>query len=114
VVKETGPQFENMLACHLLKWCLHIQDAEGRDIEPRDFRDIDIREVDFVVVEDGALVLFVKAKASTKEARKSIRYLREKFPSAKALQVVLSLDDDWRGTDGIRTSGVQRFLNELP
>ena len=41
VVPEHGPRFENLTACHLLKWVHHQQDTEGLDIELRCFRDRD-------------------------------------------------------------------------
>lgn len=48
-VADEGARFENMVACHLLKWVHWQQDTEGLDLELRYFRDTDGREVDFVV-----------------------------------------------------------------
>ena len=31
VVSDPGTRFENMVACHLLKWCCYQQDTEGAD-----------------------------------------------------------------------------------
>ncbi|MCJ7680916.1 MAG: AAA family ATPase, partial [Candidatus Aminicenantes bacterium] len=52
LIKEEGYRFENMVACHLLKWCRFVEDTEGYDMELRYFRDVDRREVDFVLVKD--------------------------------------------------------------
>ena len=52
VVADPAARFENLVACHLLKWVHFRQDTQGRDVELRFFRDIDGREVDFVVLED--------------------------------------------------------------
>ena len=35
VVPDAGARFENLVACHLLKWVHHQQDTEGRDFELR-------------------------------------------------------------------------------
>ena len=34
VVPSEAPRFENLVACHLLKWVHHQQDTQGRDVEP--------------------------------------------------------------------------------
>jgi len=44
VIHDQGARFENLIACHLLKWCHFLQDTEGRDLELRYFRDMDRRE----------------------------------------------------------------------
>ena len=33
VIPDMGFRFENLVACHLLKWCFFLQDTQGRDIE---------------------------------------------------------------------------------
>ena len=40
VVKDIGARFENLTACHLLKWCHFMEDTAGRGVELRYFRDI--------------------------------------------------------------------------
>ena len=57
-VPSRGPRFENLVACHLLKWVHFRQDTEGLDYELRYFRDRDGREVDFVVTNRGAPVRY--------------------------------------------------------
>ena len=37
VVSDPGARFENLVACHLLKWVHHQQDTQGRDVELRFF-----------------------------------------------------------------------------
>ena len=54
VVPEDGFRFENLVACHLLKWIHWRQDTEGEDLDLHYFRDRDGREVDFVV-SDGPM-----------------------------------------------------------
>ena len=62
LVTDPGARFENMVACHLLKWVHYQQDTQGRDLELRYFRDVDRREVDLVVVEGREPILLVECK----------------------------------------------------
>ena len=62
VVPGEAVRFENLVACHLLKWVHFRQDTEGLDCELRYFRDRDGRETDFVVVERGVPALLVECK----------------------------------------------------
>ena len=113
LVKDTGARFENLVACHLIKWCLFLQDTEGRDIELRYFRDTDKREVDFVIVEDGNPVHFIECKTSGKNPSLSLRYLKKRFPTVKATQVSLEGNTDLMSKEGIRICPAHLFLAEL-
>ncbi len=113
VVPEPGPRFENMTACHLLKWCCFLQDSEGRDIELRYFRDVDRREVDFVVVENNRPVLLVECKQNDKTVSRSLRYLKLRFPEADAIQIYNNEGPDRIDREGIRICPAYRFLAEL-
>jgi len=113
VIPNMGFRFENLVACHLLKWCFFLQDTQGRDIELRYFRDIDKREVDFVIVENGKPTLFVECKTAEKEASPSLRYLKNRFPTVKAIQVILEKDLDSIGKDGIRICSAHHFFKDL-
>jgi predicted AAA+ superfamily ATPase len=113
VVKDTGKRFENLVACHLLKWCFFLQDTEGRDIELRYFRDVDRREVDFVIVEDGNPVHFIECKKSGKNISRSLNYLKVRFPSVQATQVSLENDMDLITKEGIRLCSAHLFLSDL-
>jgi len=110
LVKDMGFRFENLMACHLLKWCFFLQDTAGRDIELRYFRDVDRREVDFVIVEDGKPIHFVECKISGKSISRSLRYLKVRFPSVMATQVSLEKDKDVLTKDGIRLCSANNFL----
>jgi predicted AAA+ superfamily ATPase len=112
-VKDTGIRFENLVACHLLKWCFFLQDAEGRDIDLRYFRDVDRREVDFVVVEDGKPIHFIECKKSGKNLSRSLRYLKLRFPSVQATQIILESDMDLVTKEGIRLCSAHLFLSDF-
>jgi hypothetical protein len=113
VVKEKGYRFENLVACHLLKWCFFLQDTQGRDTELRYFRDVDKREVDFVLIEDENPIHFIECKLSSKSLSPSLRYLKVRFPSVKATQITLEKDVDLMTKEGIRICSAHKFLSNL-
>lgn len=113
VITDMGLRFENLVACHLLKWCFYRQDTQGCDTELRYFRDVDKREVDFVVVENRQPIHFIECKTAEKGVSPALRYLKIRFPSVAATQIVLEADLDLVTKDGIRVCAARRFLNDL-
>ncbi|MBM4340433.1 MAG: ATP-binding protein [Deltaproteobacteria bacterium] len=113
VVSDMGLRFENLVACHLLKWIFFLQDTEGRDIELRYFRDMDKREVDFVIVEESVPTQFIECKSSGKTPSPSLRYLKARFPSVQAIQLVLDEDMDIITKEGIRICSPHLYLKDL-
>ena len=113
VVPVDAPRFENLVACHLLKWVHFEQDTQGRDLELRYFRDIDGREVDFVVVEGRRPVLLVECKWSDAEPDRSLRYFKARFPEADAWQLSAVGTKDYQTPEGIRISPALRLLATL-
>ncbi|MBU4496286.1 MAG: ATP-binding protein [Acidobacteria bacterium] len=113
LIKEEGYRFENMVACHLLKWCRFVEDTEGYDMELRYFRDVDRREVDFVLVKDGKLLYFVECKLKAKEAGRALRYLKERFPDVPAAQISMEGRQDVMTKEGIRLCPAHVFLAEF-
>jgi uncharacterized protein len=113
VISDLGSRFENLVACHLLKWCFYLQDTEGRDIELRYFRDVDKREVDFLLVENGKPIQCVECKIAEKDPALSLRYLKKRFPAMSATQVLLEKDLDLMTKEGIRICSAHRFLKDL-
>jgi predicted AAA+ superfamily ATPase len=112
VVPEPA-RFENLVACHLLKWVHHEQDVNGRDLDLRYFRDVDGREVDFVVVEGRRAVLVVEAKWSDADPDPSLRYLRERIGPTEAWQVSATGTRDFVTPDGIRVAPATKLLSRL-
>lgn len=106
-------RFENLVACHLLKWVHFEQDTQGRDLELRYFRDIEGREVDFVVVEGRHPRLLVECKWGDAEADRSLRYLKARFPEADAWQISATGTKDYRSPDGVRIAPAVRLLRTL-
>ena len=113
VVKSDAARFENLVACHLLKWVHFEQDVLGRDLELRYFRDTEGREVDFVVTEDGRPQLLVECKWSDAEPDRSLRYLKERFAQAQAWQVCAAGRKDFQTPEGIRVAPAVELLKTL-
>ena len=113
LVPQDGPRFENLVACHLLKWVHFEQDVAGRDLDLRYFRDTDGRETDFVITERGKPVRLIECKWSDAEVDKSLRYLHGKFPSAEAWQISAVGKKDFVTPDGIRVAPGLKLLRTL-
>jgi uncharacterized protein len=113
LVPDLPARFENLVACHLLKWVHFQQDTQGRDLELRYFRDTDGREVDFVVTERRKPLIFVECKWSDAAIDRSLSYLKARFPDCQAWQLAATGAKDYVTPDGIRVAPAAAFLKEL-
>ena len=113
VVPGDAARFENLVACHLLKWVHFEQDTQGRDLELRYFRDIEGREVDFVVAEGRHPRLLVECKWGDAEVDRSLRYLKARFPEADAWQISATGTKDHQTPEGVRVAPAVRLLATL-
>lgn len=113
VVSDEAARFENLVACHLLKWVHHQQDAQGRDIELRYFRDTDGREVDFLLVDGRQPRRCVECKWADAPVDKSLRYFKLRFPDCDAWQVSATGTKDYVNPDGIRVAPALALLGSL-
>ena len=113
LVPDDPQRFENLVACHLLKWVHYQQDTTGRDFELRYFRDTDGREVDFVITEAGKPVRLVECKWSDADVDRSLQYLHAKFPAAEAWQLHATGRKDYQTPEGIRVAPAGQLLRDL-
>jgi predicted AAA+ superfamily ATPase len=113
LVGNEGLRFENMVACHLLKWCNFVQDTQGLSMDLRYFRDVDRREVDFVIVREGQPVHFIECKLSGKATNPALLYLKRRFPEVNATQIFMEEDTDLMTKDGIRLCSAHKFLKDF-
>lgn len=113
VVADPGARLENLVACHLLKWCHFLEDSEGRAMELRYYRDTTGREVDFVILEDGQPIMFVECKSSQGRRHRGLSYLKGKYPTVAAVAVDRQTDSDTITRDGIRLVNIATLLGEL-
>jgi predicted AAA+ superfamily ATPase len=112
-IDDRGARFENLVAFHLLKECHYLEDVDGHDAELRFFRDIEGREVDFVQLRSGTPVRFIECKVADTTISPALLYLRRKFPTVEAIQVIETRSVDRIGREGVRLVSADRFLAEL-
>ena len=110
-VKDAGPQFENLVASQLLKYCHYVEDNDGHAMELRFIRDTDGREVDFVVIKDNKPLFAVEAKISDKPDIKAMRYFKERTEITDFYLVHCGDGDVVK--DGIRVLPFVKFCKEL-
>lgn len=114
LVTDSGARFENFIGSHLLKWCHWLDDTQGVDMELRYFRDREQREVDFVVMREKKPILFCEVKSSDLKFSPQLRYLKQKFPDVRAVQVVLEPIAAKINADGLEMLSALEFLSSLP
>jgi uncharacterized protein len=113
LVPDLPARFENLVACHLLKWVHFQQDTQGRDLELRYFRDTDGREVDFVLAERRKPLILIECKWGDAEVDRNLRYLKARFPDSQAWQLAATGSKDFVTPEGIRVAPAQVFLRGL-
>lgn len=112
LIEEDGLRFENLVASHLLKYVHYKQDTEASELELRYFRDIDKREVDFVITEKSEPKILIECKYSKTQISPSLRYLSQKYPEARAIQLVCKTKEHFK-TGNIEVMPAYKFLKEL-
>ncbi len=110
-VENTGSRFENLVACHLLKYCHFLEDTEGDKMELRYLRDTEEREVDFVVLKNKFPLFAVECKSGEKQVSKSIRYFQTRVKIPKFYQVHLGKSD--YVSENVRVLPFTKFCHEL-
>jgi len=111
VLDEIGYKFENLVACHLLKYCHLREDTEGYNMELRFIRDTDKREIDFVVLQDKKPLFAVECKTGEKQLSPAIPYFRDRTDIPAFYQVHLGEKDVLN--NGIRIMPFVKFCKEL-
>lgn len=112
-VTDPGARFENLVACHLLKWVQYQIDVEGRAMELRYFRDNDGREVDFVITEGGRPISFIECKLNDAAVSPALNYLRVRLPEVASWQISAVGVKDYESPEGIRVAPAARCLADL-
>jgi len=112
-VENPGARFENMVACHLLKYCHFMEDTQGYSMELRYIRDTDKREIDFVVMRDGQAEFAVECKSGDRDAAPACRYFRERTDIPRFYQVHLGHRDFGNAESGTRVLPFSTFCREL-
>lgn len=111
-IENEDIRFENMLACHLLKFCDFLFDIEGYKAELYYLRDKEQREVDFLVAVEGKPWFCVEVKKMFKGIPVSLKYFVEKLKIPFAFEVVRERNKDFI-KDNIRVISADKFLTGL-
>lgn len=112
-VLETGPRFENMVACQLLKYCHFVENTEGHRMELRYIRDTDKREIDFLVLKDGRPVFAVECQVKEDPLPPSLFYFAERLKIPKFYLVHLGTKDYAQATIPLRVLPFHIFVKEM-
>lgn len=92
-IEDPGIRFENMVACHLLKYCHYLEDTEGFKMELRYIRDTDKREVDFVVLKNRKPLFAVECKYSDRNLSPHLKYFQERTNIPEFYQVHMGTEE---------------------
>jgi predicted AAA+ superfamily ATPase len=113
LVKTLSFRFENLVASALLKWVHFQQDTLGEEIDLCYFRDMEGREVDFVLVSAKKPVMLIECKWADTSVSPALKYLKSRFPEAKAFQISAEGTKDFCDSSGIRVCPAAVFLQTL-
>lgn len=87
-VGTEGERFENLVACHLLKYCHYLTDTGEGKFELRYIRNKQKKEIDFLLLHDGKPWLPIEVKLNDVEPSSSWHLLMPYLPCNMALQIV--------------------------
>ena len=107
-----GIQWENFIACLLLKYCHFREDTEGRKMELRYLRDTDKREIDFVVCEKKKPLFAVECKSGDKKLSPHLHYFQNRTKIPKFFQVHKG-NSHYSVNDGVVVIPFESFCNEV-
>ena len=87
-IRDEGLRFENMVAVHLQKWILWLNDLGRGTFSLHYLRDKEKREVDFLICENRKPVLAIECKLSESEPTPALLYYTERLSLDSGLQLV--------------------------
>lgn len=93
VIGDEAAKFENLVACHILKWIHFQEDREGYRYELYFLRDKEKREVDFCILKEKYVVTLIEAKWADANPTPALHYFAERLQPTRAIQVVAHLKD---------------------
>ena len=100
---DAGLQFENLVACHLLKNVHWQQDTQGAEVGLHYVRTKDDAEVDFCLSQGDTLTHLIECKLSDTKPHRALSRFAEQWPQAQAIQLVRECKAELdQGSIGIR------------
>ncbi len=113
LVLDPGPRFENMIACHLLKWVNWYYDTQGRELDLRFYKDQERREIDFVISEKSKPLVFIECKHSKTIIEPSLNYIKKKFPDAHVFQLTYKEAHHHQNQHGVESGPAHLLLKKI-
>jgi uncharacterized protein len=111
-VDNQAAQFENLIACHLLKLTQYLMEYEGYQTALYYLRNVDKKEVDFLVTVDNKPWFCVEVKLNDLKPSPALFYFKERLKIPFVYQIVRQPEVDIL-RDGIRVVSADRFLAGL-
>lgn len=111
-IEDQGKRFENLIACHLLKFVHFLYDVFGHKVELKFLRDKEGREVDFLIIKNGKPWIAIEVKNSDTSVSKHLLYFNKKLDIEYSFQLVRTPGVDFE-TKGIRVMSADKFLTAL-
>lgn len=111
-IKDENIRFENMAACHLLKFCDFLFDVEGYKAKLHYLRDKEQREVDFLVSVDSNPWFCVETKSVFKDIPSSLKYFAQRLKIPFVFQVVKEEGRDIM-KDNVRIISASKFFSAM-
>ena len=111
-IEDRGARLENLVACHLLKFCHFYYDALGYRLDLRFLRDQQKRELDFLVTVDNKPWFAVEVKSKDLKLSTPALYFKDKLNIPFVYQVVENTEKDFE-EKGIRVISLKKFLGAL-
>lgn len=109
MISEEAQKAENIVACHLLKFCHFLKDAYGFKANLFYVRDVEKREVDFLVTIDQKPWFAVEVKTSEETPSNFLYYFSKRLNIPYVYHVVLHGKRDYH-KDKIRIIPMHKFL----
>ena len=109
---DEGVKLENTFAVSLLKHIQYLQDIKGAELSLNYLKTKDGREIDFVITEKGEVKTFIEVKLSDQNISKDLRYFKDKYQKAQAVQAVHNLRQA-RESEGIQVAHAGEVLEGL-
>jgi len=109
---DESSRWENLVACHLLKWVHYRQDVSGENTDLFYLRDKEKREVDFAIVHERKPEILVEVKTS-ESTMTHLKYFAAKTGAKKAFHLPLAPVTEPRQLGIVKTVDAAKWLGGL-
>ncbi len=88
-IENKGARFENLIACHLLKYCDYLTDTGVGDFELRHLKNKENQEIDFLILRNKKIFLPIETKYSDEKPSDSWKKFMSHLASPLGVQLVM-------------------------